>query len=257
MAWQPTNALVRSIGPAYEAYYAARGVSICTERATEQHDAYVAALGAAGVAVTVLPADAQFPDGVFIEDTAVLYRGKGFITRMVPRREGEQRSVSPILRESHILSSLPAGALLEGGDVMHVGQTTYVGVSERTNAPGVETLRGLLSPFGQVVVPVAVTRCLHLKTGATYLGENVLLAVRDWFDVAVFRGLNVHFVAEGEAGAANCLRVGNHLLVPAGYPRTLEKIRRIAESFHCGISVLAISEFEKGDGGLTCLSLRW
>src|SRR5437899_4860511 len=170
-----SHALVRPQSPAYAPYYAARGISISADLAREQHARYVAALEAAGLRVQAVEQDAAFPDCVFIEDTAVVWGGRALIACMAAHREGEQAAVEAALRPTHEIVRLPAGATLDGGDVLHVGPTTYVGLSSRTNAAGVRAVAEFLAPAGRSVVPVPVRRCLHLKSAVTALGNDMIL----------------------------------------------------------------------------------
>jgi dimethylargininase len=152
---------------------------------------------------------------------------------------------------------LTLGALLEGGDVMHIGATTYVGLTLRTNEAGIEALREFLLPTGQRVVKVPIEKSLHLKTVATYLGNNTLIAAPDLLDTGLFEVEEIIFTERGEAGAANCLRIADHLLISTGKPRTERRLLAFAEGNGVKLVPLDISEFEKGNGSLTCLSLIW
>jgi dimethylargininase len=253
----PTRALVRRVARSYVAYYARRNRVVSAALADEQHQQYVGALEASGLSVSMIEADESLSDGVFIEDTAVLCRGHALITRMCHQREGEQAAVEAFLRPSHSISRLPPGAMLEGGDVMHIGDTSYVGISARTNELGAESLKSFLAQFGRRVVSVPTPNCLHLKTGVTYLGNGTLLAVPAWFDIHRFDVDDVIYTAAGEDGSANCLRIHDHLLVQGGFPQTARRLQQFAEKHGVRMTPLAISEFQKGDGSLTCLSLIW
>lgn len=251
----PTQAWVRTISRSYVDYYARRGISVDADRADAQHAAYIRALQAADLAVSAIEADELLPDCVFIEDTAVVWDRQFLVTRMWREREGEQTAVADTLQRTHTRFSLPVDATLDGGDVMHVADTTYVGLSNRTNAAGIKAVGAFLKPFGRRVVPVPVPKCLHLKTGVTYLGDGTLLAVPEWFDMRLFDVPDVIYTEPGEPGAANCLRIRDHLLIPEGYPQTGRKLQRFADEHNLQLTRIEITEFEKGDGGLTCLSI--
>jgi dimethylargininase len=165
--------------------------------------------------------------------------------------------VEAALRRWHQTLELPADARLEGGDVLHVEDTTYVGLTARTNERGVEALREFLAPAGRRVVAVPVDKYLHLKTAATYLGNGTLVAVHDFDGVGAFDVDEVIRTDEGEPVASNCLRVNGDLLVVAGNPRTELRLRAFGERHGVRVVPLEISEFEKGEGSLTCLSLVW
>jgi dimethylargininase len=199
----------------------------------------------------------ELPDSVFIEDSAVVWKHHALITQMCEDREGEQVVVEAALRQFHTISRVTGEGKLEGGDVMHIGDTTYVGLSTRTNELGAESLKTFLTPIGRRVITIQVSDCLHLKSGATYLGNGTLLVVPGWFDVSHFDVAKVLYTEDGESGSANCLRIRDYLLIPAGYPATKMLLQRFAEKHETYMKCLTISEFEKGGGSLTCLSLIW
>ena len=234
------------------------GIAIDAAVAARQHAAYVAALQTAGVTVQTMDGDPVYYDCVFVEDTAIVWGTFAVICRMAnPDRDGEQHAVRAILSRSHTLSEVPTGGRIDGGDVLHCEDTTFVGQSSRTNEIGIDALRRFLKPFGRRVVPVPVERALHLKTAVTYLGDGTLIAARGLIDLGQMSGFQILATAREEDGAANCLRVGRHLMIPAGYPATEALLTDFAERRGLSIHTLNISEFEKGGGGLTCLSLLW
>jgi len=249
----PTVALTRRPPRSYQAYYAAQHVSIDLARADAQHAAYTKALRSAGLGIEAIDPDERFADSVFIEDTAVVWQQRALRTRMASHREGEQSAVIAYLQRRHEIVTLPPGATLDGGDVLHAGDLTYVGRSSRTNPAGAAALREFLAP--RTVVEIPVERCLHLKSAATWLGNGTLLAALDLVDVSAFDVPRVMFTAAGEDKAANTLRVGDRLLVLKGYPGTLAALREFAAEHRVRLSPLDMSEFEKGDGSLTCLSI--
>jgi dimethylargininase len=253
----PTHALVRRPPRSYQSYYAAQGVTIDTPLADHQHATYVAELERAGLTIADVAPDEAFPDGVFIEDTMVARGSRALVTRMVDRREGEQQAVAAALEPTHSLVHLPPEARLEGGDVLQVEDTTYVGLSKRTNAAGVAALREFLKASGERVIPVPVTACLHLKSAATYLGDGCLLAAPDWIDLARVEVDCIVETAPGESKAANAIRIGRTLLSLDGYPGTALRLRAFTDERNIHVRLLEMSEFEKGDGSLTCLSILW
>src|ERR1019366_6853887 len=159
------------------------------------------------------------------------------------------------LQPTHEMVTLPAGATLDGGDVLHTEDVTYVGRSRRTNAAGAGALRAFLAPSKRRVVEVPVDRCLHLKSAATWLGDETLLVAHDLIDVSYFEIERVLFTAEGEEKAPNTLRIGSHLLLLAGNPGSAATLWEFAQYRDLTLHTLAMSEFEKGDGSLTCLSI--
>ncbi len=255
-AWSQ-RALVRPPSPAYAPTYALRGVAIDQALAERQHGAYVAALRGCGLEVHALAPDAARFDSVFVEDTAVVWGDRALLTRMTPAREGEQGAVAEALRESHEIVRLPEGALLEGGDVLHAEGVTFVGLSSRTNEAGAAAVEALVGGAGRRVVRVHVEQCLHLKTGATWLGDGTMLVAPSLIDAGAFEGLEVIEVEEAERGTANAIRLERDVLMAAGRPRAQARLAEFCSRRGLDLTTLDVSEFEKGDGSLTCMSILW
>ena len=142
-------------------------------------------------------------------------------------------------------------ATLEGGDVVTIGKTLYVGLSRRTNPEGIAQLSELLKPFGYRVVPVEVTGCLHLKSGACWAGADTILANPKWIDVNQFLNFRMIEVPDDEPSAADVLPNGDTLLVPANFTHT----RQILEAEGIKVRAIDVSELQKAEAGVTCMSL--
>jgi dimethylargininase len=224
-------------------------------RARAQHTGYCEALRAAGAEVRVLPALDHLPDAAFVEDTAVVVDEAAILgSTGVESRTAEVEAIVGALEPYRPVRRLDRpGATLEGGDVLRVGRTLYVGRSGRTNEAGVEALRQVLEPLGYRLRVVPVEGCLHLKTGCTSAGAGAVVLNPSWVSGRPFErdGLTVVPVASSEPWAANVLTVGDTLLVPAGNPSTARRLRA-AGLDPVGVD---ISELQKAEAGLTCLSL--
>jgi dimethylargininase len=174
------------------------------------------------------------------------------ITRLgAESRRAETPAIAQALAQYRELVYLRPPATLEGGDVLRLGKKLYVGLSRRTNAEGIGALAALLKPYGYEVIPVRVNGCLHLKTACTALDEETLLLNRVYVAPETFKGYKLLFVPESEPLAANTLRLGETILLAAGFPATLELVARQQPL----VETLDISEFQKMEAGLTCLSL--
>ena len=227
------------------------------ENALAQHAAYVRTLESLGAQVTVLEADEAYPDSCFVEDVAVLTPECAVLTRPgAVTRQGEVALMRPVLEQFYApesIASLTAPATLEGGDVMKVGKTFYVGLSKRTNAEGVAQLAAALEPWGYQVVGVPFEGVLHLKTGAVYLENGTMLMKASFEKKPAFEGYTKLVVPDEEDYAANCVWFNGSVIVPAGYPRVLAAVQAAGyETVLCDTS-----EYKKIDGGLSCLSLRF
>lgn len=221
-------------------------------KAVEQHSCYEKLLEELGARVMALPAEPQFPDGVFVEDPALVLDEIAILTRPgAESRRGEGESIAKALAEFRPLHWIQAPATLEGGDVMRIGKRLYVGVSRRTNSEGIDQLSRLVSPFGYQVIAVPVRGCLHLKSACCYIGNDTILANRNWVDAALLDGFRILDVAPDEPRAANILQIRDALIYPDAFPRTSELLG------NSGFRVRAIdaSELAKAEGGVTCTSL--
>ena len=221
-------------------------------RAVEEHHAYQECLRELGLDVITLPAEPDYPDAMFVEDPVVVLDEVAIVARMgAASRRGEAESLERALAPYRELRRMREPATLDGGDVLRAGRTLYVGLSERTNAAGIQQLAAEVEPFGYRACPVAVEGCLHLKSGASWLGEETVLVHRPWIDAGAFQGLRLIDVPEAEEYGANVLLLGNTVLVAAGFPRLAEAISR------CGreVRTLDITELMKAESGLTCSSV--
>jgi dimethylargininase len=225
---------------------------IDVEKAIAQHRAYEACLTDLGAHITSLPADPEFPDGVFVEDPAIVLDEVAIITRPgAESRRGEIESIAQALSHFRELRNIREPATLEGGDVICIGKTLYVGLSRRTNEEGIAQLAELLKPFDYRVVPVNVNGCLHLKSGACWAGGNTILANREWIDASQFRSFKIIDVPDDEPSAADVLPISNVLLVPENFSHT----REILEAKGIKVRPIDVSELQKAEAGVTCMSL--
>ena len=218
-------------------------------KAAEQHANYEAALRQAAFEVIRLPELADDPDAVFVEDTALLLDGHAIITRPgAASRIGEVESTAEGLARDFELHRVTRGHV-DGGDVLRIGKRLYVGLSTRTDVEGIAALADIVRPLGYEVVKAELRDCLHLKTGATYAGNGVLLYDPAAVDPAQFSG--VEPVEVLEPAAANCVRAGDHVIIAAGSPRTAELLR--SRGFN--VVEVDVSELQKAEAGGTCMSL--
>lgn len=221
--------------------------------ARRQHAAYRSALEAGGFDIRVVPGDEAHPDGCFIEDAAVVVGEVALITRSGHRaRRGETGPVAESLAVLMEVETLDGGTL-DGGDVLQVGGTVFVGVGGRTDADGAARLEALCSRMGRETVTVPVGRALHLKSGATALDATTVLWHPDACDAEVFHGLRVVPVDSDDPEAANVVRLANgSILIGAAHERVGEQLIGLGYE----VAACDTSEFARADGGLTCLSIR-
>lgn len=225
--------------------------------ALDQHRAYCRALEDCGLEITELPADPLYPDGTFVEDTAIVMAHGAIAARPgAPSRQGEVDGIKAALR-SHFrqVEQIFAPGTVDGGDVCEIEGHFLIGLSSRTNEQGARQLARLLGDLQctSSTIDIRGSRLLHLKTGLAYLGSGCIAVTHDIArDPALGRYEKIPVQAD-EQYAANCIRVNDYVLVAAGYPKFADAL--ISRHFH--VLKVEMSEFRKMDGGLSCLSLRF
>lgn len=222
------------------------------DRAAAQHRAYEDVLAGLGCRIEHAPPAPDMPDSVFVEDTAVVTDEVAVMTRPgAVSRRNEVPGVAGVLESYRPLRYLEAPATLDGGDVLRLGRTVWVGVSGRTNRAGVDGLRAILGPLGYDVRAVTVTGCLHLKTAVTAIAPGTVLLNPNRVDAAAFDDCRVEEVDPTEPDAGNVLLLGDALVMPASHPRTRDRLVGL------GLDVVPvdISELERAEAGVTCCSI--
>jgi dimethylargininase len=248
------NAITRAVSPSLArcelSHIGRTPIDVALARA--QHDEYLRALESAGCRVTVLPEQAELPDSVFVEDVAIVLDEVAVMTRPgAPSRRPEGASVADLLRRYRPLEAIESPATLDGGDVLRIGRTLYVGQSARSNPEGLAQLRKLLGPHGYAVEGVPTHDCLHLKSAVTALSDGCVLLQPAWVDRRRFAEFRIIEVDPAEAHAANVLRIGDALIMPVNFPRTRQRL--LDAGFQ--VTVVDVSELQKAEGAVTCCSL--
>jgi dimethylargininase len=225
------------------------------ELACKQHDEYIEALEDCGLDVLVLDALEDFPDSCFVEDTALLTPHCAILTNLgAPSRRGEDAKMAPYLGKFYsAIEQITSPATVEAGDIMMVGSHYYIGLSARTNEAGAKQMIHFLQKHGMSGSVVTLDEVLHLKTGVSYLENNNMLASGEFLTKREFSDYNLIEIDADEAYAANCIWVNGNVLLPAGFPKTKRAIKKAGYK----TMTLKMSEFQKIDGGLSCLSLRF
>ncbi len=228
------------------------------ERARKQHEAYCQTLESCGLNVIRLAPNEEHPDSTFVEDTAILTAGGAVITRPgTPSRRSETNHIAPLVRDYfskvHLIEE---PGTVDGGDICEAGEHFFIGVSLRTNEHGAQQLAGFLESFGYTSSLIdirGVSNILHLKSGLAYLGGKQLVVIESLRGFKEFSGYELVCLDSSEEYAANCLEVNGKVLIADGFPATKRELEQL------GYQTIALdmSEFQKMDGGLSCLSLRF
>jgi dimethylargininase len=248
------TALVRRPGPRLEDGLVTHieRTPVDHELATKQWLGYLDALVASGWDLQEVPPADDCPDAVFVEDPVLVYRNLAVITHPgAPSRRAETVEVEKVVENLGLsLNRIRPPGTLDGGDVLKVGETIYVGRGGRTNGAGIRQLREILAPLGATVIAVPLTKVLHLKSAVTALPDGTIIGYPPLVDDP---GFFPHFLAvPEEAGAHVVCLGGSKLLMAADCPRSAE----LLEDLGYEAITVDISEFEKLEGCVTCLSVR-
>ena len=224
------------------------------ELALKQHAAYIDTLKSSGLDVIELDPLPDYPDAHFVEDTAVVTPEVAIITHPgAPPRRGEEKSIAEVLLQYRQVEYIQAPATVDGGDVLMIGNHFFIGISERTNPEGAKQLGRILGKYEKTWTTIQVGAGLHFKSSVNYVGKNSILVTQDFACHEALNGYNKIIVDQEEEYSANTLWLNDHLLLPGGFPNTRTKL----ESLGLPIIELDVSEMQKMDGGLTCLSIRF
>ena len=225
------------------------------DQAIIQHQSYIDVLTKCGLDVLVLEPCEEYPDSTFVEDVALITPNCVIITRPgAPSRRGEVHEIEFVLKQKfNNIEAIEAPGTIEGGDIMMVGDHYYIGLSERTNIEGAKQMIQILTKYGMSGSTISLKNVLHLKTGLSYLEENNLVVCGEFIKDSSLEGYNRIEIPEQESYAANCIWVNESVIIPLGYPTTKQRIK------NAGYPVIEtdVTEFQKLDGGLSCLSLRY
>ncbi|MES2317610.1 MAG: arginine deiminase family protein [Pseudomonadota bacterium] len=227
-------------------------------KAIAQHERYCDAMRECGLTLTHLDADPRYPDSTFVEDVAVLTEHGAIMTRPgADSRAGEVTEMRAVLPAFFAeLAEIVAPGTLDGGDICEADQHVVIGISLRTNENGARQLATWLGQLGYTTSFVDIRQTagiLHLKSGISYIGDNRMVVIDSLANDPALQQFELIRVAPAEEYAANCVRVNDHVLMASGFPLLQTKLDEL------GYAVIALdmSEYQKMDGGLSCLSLRF
>lgn len=220
--------------------------------AQKQHERYQSALSSLGCEIVVVPTEQGLADSVFIEDTAIVLDELAVMTRPGSEsRRPELPGVERVLKQYRELASIKAPGTLDGGDLLRVGKVIFAGLSSRSNEDGIRQLRDIVKDYGYLVKTVETAKCLHLKSAVSVIAPGTLLINPDWVSRGVFEDYELVETDADEAHAANALPIGQSVIYPSSFPRTIDKLVKY------GIDVVPVdlTELQKAEGAVTCCSL--
>jgi len=247
-------AVVRPVPDSYDRCVRLNVEKIDVTLAREQHAEYCRTLQKLGLELIWIEGDNTLPDSCFVEDTAIILEERAVICNMrTESRVRETIEVTNVMEKLKETYHITPPATVDGGDVLKIEEKVFVGLSTRTNLHAVGQLEQILADSVLEIVPVKVRKVLHLKSACTYLGNSCVILSKGHFDTSILRGLRKIFVPRGEEYAADCLAVNGTILMARGYPKT----KKLIENEGFKVKELEVSEFRKGEGALTCLSIIW
>lgn len=227
-------------------------VEIDAALAQQQHQQYQSALSSLGCEVVVVPTEQGLADSVFIEDTAIVLDDVAVMLRPGPKsRRSELAGVERVLKSHRTLRHIESPGTLDGGDLLRIDNVIFAGLSTRSNQNGIEQLRDIVKDYGYSVKTVEAVRCLHLKSAVSAIAPGTLLINPDWVSSSEFKDYDLVEIDTEEAHAANALLVGESVIYPSSFPRTMDRLVKR------GINVVPVdlSELQKAEGAATCCSL--
>jgi dimethylargininase len=249
-----TFAIVRDVPESFRqsVSYFNTSYDIDLERAKIQHQKYCDTLTKLAINLIRLDTDDSLPDCCFTEDIIVIVDDLAIITNPgIQSRVAETKALEKTLSVFKGVFRVSEPGTIEGGDVLKIDKTLYIGLSPRTNREGIRQVSSVLEPMGFWIKPVEIRNTLHLKSACTYLGNGLIILAEGYFDVNIFSGFEKIIVPKGEEYCANCLFVNNRVMIPKGFPKT----KALIEEKGLIVTELEMSEFRKADGAMTCLSV--
>jgi len=247
----PKLAIVREPGNSYSKCISCHPLrqTIDLGRARRQHAEYCRVLGDLGLELIRMPQDDENADSCFVEDNAVIHHGKALICRMAKdSRRGEIDAVESILKGMVSVKRATAPATVEGGDVVHFSDRLLSGVTQRTNEQGISQMEEWLDVRVDTVKDPSI---VHLKSHVTYLGKDFVISTRRYSTHPTLKAYSVLVVSEDEGYAADTLAIGDTVLMAKGLPKS----QALVKDAGFDVVSLDVSEIEKCEGALTCLSL--
>ncbi len=247
-------AVVSGVASTYDECIKRPGITgpIDVKLARRQHGRYCQTLESLGLELIRVEPDDRYPDCCYVEDPAVVIDSAAMVLNVgAPSRVGEAVEIRSILGTRKKIYEMAPPATLDGGDVMFAGGRFYVGLTHRSNREGFKSFERVANELGYEAVAVELRNVLHLKSACTHIGEDFLLVAPNCFDRAIFHNFQQVLVSKEDEYSANCLGVNGKVLISQGYPRTKSAIEAVGfETIE-----MQMSEFYKGGGSLTCLSI--
>ena len=244
-------ALVRKPGPSYSKCVSdhPQKHNLNLIKALEQHQLYCSTLEDLGLDLIYVPDKSNHPDSCFVEDTVVIHNNNAMICHMGEKtRRGEEIEIEEVLRQYFNIFHVDPPGTVEGGDVIHFKNKLISGITQRTNKEGAMQLEAKL---GISVENISDNNIVHLKSYMTALSDSLIVVTKTYADQSVLKYYEKIVVPQNEEYAANTLAINGTVIIPDGNPI----VKKELEKLNFDVVSLQMSEFQKCNGALTCLSV--
>ena len=255
MSYSFKNAIIRLPNKSIENGLSSQNLHPQYEVIAEEHSNYIKAIQAAGLQIKLLESLEEYPDSIFVEDPALIYKSNIIILNPFdPSRNGERDIIKKEIKHVFDKMLFIEDGFVEGGDILNINNHFIIGLSDRTNKLGAENLSSLLSKLGATVeICKTPDDILHFKSECSIIDDDTILVSNKMAQLDYLKS-HYHLIELpiGEEGAANALRINNKLLLPDGFTKAEEMLSK-----KYNIIKVKVDEIAKVDAGLSCMSLRW
>ena len=255
MTYKFTNAIVRKPNKSIHNALSSQYLHPSYEKILEIHKNYITSIEDAGLNTILLESLEQYPDSIFVEDPALIFKNNIIILNPSDfSRNGEAKIIKNEISKYFEKKFIVENGIIEGGDILNINNHFIIGLSNRTDKLGAENLSNILISLGATVEVCQTPKdILHFKSECSLLDDDLILVSNRMSKLDYLKkNYNLIELPLGEENAANCIRINNKLLIPDGFSKTEEIL---SKSFN--IIKINIDEISKVDAGLSCMSLRW
>ncbi len=255
MTYSFKNIIIRKPNKSIENALSSQNINPVFKNILEEHNNYVKVMNELNLKVNLLETLEDFPDSIFVEDPALIYKNNCIILNPSdPSRNGEKKIISNEIKEYFENIYFIENGFIEGGDILNIYNHFIIGLSNRTNKLGAENLSIILNSLGaSVSICETPKNVLHFKSECSLIDEDVILVSSKMAKLDYLESnYNLIELPIGEEGAANSLRINDKLLVPEGFKKANDILSK-----NYDIINIKVSEIYKVDAGLSCMSLRW
>jgi len=255
MTYSFKNIIIRKPNRSINKALSSQNINPVFENIIKEHDSYVKVMNELDLKVNILEPLEDFPDSIFVEDPALIYKTNCIILNPSdPSRNGEKKIISEEIKKYFDNLIFIENGFVEGGDILNIFNHFVIGISNRTNNLGAESLKNILISLGATVsICETPKKVLHFKSECSLIDDDVILVSNKMAKLEYLKSnYNLIELPIGEEGAANSLRINNKLLVPDGFSKADEILSK-----NYNIIKIKVDEISKIDAGLSCMSLRW